>query len=145
MQNDEILIVQNYLRETFSNDEIQIRKSDSDTNLCNIFINNISVGNILRDEDPDDDEISYSLNIPISLSSDNEMTHNQYLIKLFNNNNIILSGRGSIGDSQEVYLNQGDEKEYIGIIYKDDSASYTFTMSILDFDLHLYQHQIQQL
>jgi hypothetical protein len=135
MQNDEILIVQNYLRETFSNDEIQIRKSDSDTNLCNIFINNISVGNILRDEDPDDDEISYSLNIPISLSSDNEMTHNQYLIKLFNNNNIILSGRGSIGDSQEVYLNQGDEKEYIGIIYKDDSASYTFTMSILDFDL----------
>jgi hypothetical protein len=135
MQNDEILIVQNYLRETFSNDEIQIRKSESDTNLCNIFINNISVGNILRDEDPDDDEISYSLNIPISLSSDNEMTHNQYLIKLFNNNNIILSGRGSIGDSQEVYLNQGDEKEYIGIIYKDDSASYTFTMSILDFDL----------
>lgn len=135
MQNDEILIVQNYLRETFSNDEIQIRKSDSDTNLCNIFINNISVGNILRDEDPDDDEISYSLNIPISLSSENEMTHNQYLIKLFNNNNIILSGRGSIGDSQEVYLNQGDEKEYIGIIYKDDSASYTFTMSILDFDL----------
>ena len=135
MQNDEILIVQNYLRETFSNDEIQIRKSDSDTNLCNIFINNISVGSILRDEDPDDDEISYSLNIPISLSSDNEMTHNQYLIKLFNNNNIILSGRCSIGDSQEVYLNQGDEKEYIGIIYKDDSASYTFTMSILDFDL----------
>tara|TARA_B110000003_G_C16492595_1_gene474085 strand:- start:83 stop:490 length:408 start_codon:yes stop_codon:yes gene_type:complete len=135
MQNDEILIVQNYLRETFSNGEIQIRKSDSDTNLCNIFINNISVGNIFRDEDPDDDEISYSLNIPISLSSDNEMTHNQYLIKLFNNNNIILSGRGSIGDSQEVYLNQGDEKEYIGIIYKDDSASYTFTMSILDFDL----------
>ena len=135
MQNDEILIVQNYLRETFSNDEIQIRKSDSDTNLCNIFINNISVGNIFRDEDPDDDEISYSLNIPISISSDNEMTHNQYLIKLFNNNNIILSGRGSIGDSQEVYLNQGDEKEYIGIIYKDDSASYTFTMSILDFDL----------
>ena len=135
MQNDEILIVQNYLRETFSNDEIQIRKSDSDTNLCNIFINNISVGNIFRDEDPDDDEISYSLNIPISLSSDNEMTHNQYLLKLFNNTNIILSGRGSIGDSQEVYLNQGDEKEYIGIIYKDDSASYTFTMSILDFDL----------
>ena len=55
MQNDEILIVQNYLRQTFSNDEIQIRKSDSDINLCNIFISNISVGNILRDEDPDDD------------------------------------------------------------------------------------------
>ena len=79
MQNDEILIVQNYLRETFSNDEIQIRKSDSDINLCNIFISNISVGNILSDEDPDDDEISSFFNFPISLSSDNEMTHSQYL------------------------------------------------------------------
>ena len=135
MQNDEILIVQNYLRETFSNDEIQIRKSDSDTNLCNIFINNISVGNIFRDEDPDDDEISYSLNIPISLSSDSKITHSQYLKNLFNNNDISLSGRGSIDDSQEVYLNRNDENEYIGIIYKDDSASFTFTMSILDFDL----------
>ena len=74
MQNDEILIVQNYLRQTFSNDEIQIRKSDSDINLCNIFISNISVGNIFRDEDPDDDEISYSLNIPISISSENDIT-----------------------------------------------------------------------
>ena len=135
MQNDEILIVQNYLRQTFSNDEIQIRKSDSDINLCNIFISNISVGNILRDEDPDDDEISYSLNIPISLSSDSKITHSQYLKNLFNNNDISLSGRGSIDDSQEVYLNRNDENEYIGIIYKDDSASFTFTMSILNFDL----------
>ena len=135
MQNDEILIVQNYLRQTFSNDEIQIRKSDLELGLCNIFIKNVSVGEIFRDEDPDDDETSYSLNIPISLSSDSKITHNQYLKNLFNNNDISLSGRGSIDDSQEVYLNRNDENEYIGIIYKDDSASFTFTMSILDFDL----------
>lgn len=135
MQNDEILIVQNYLRQTFSNDEIQIRKSDLELGLCNIFIKNVSVGEIFRDEDPDDDETSYSLNIPISLSSDSKITHSQYLKNLFNNNDISLSGRGSIDDSQEVYLNRNDENEYIGIIYKDDSASFTFTMSILDFDL----------
>ena len=135
MQNDEILIVQNYLRQTFSNDEIQIRKSDLELGSCNIFIKNVSVGEIFRDEDPDDDETSYSLNIPISLSSDSKITHNQYLKNLFNNNDISLSGRGSIDDSQEVYLNRNDENEYIGIIYKDDSASFTFTMSILDFDL----------
>jgi hypothetical protein len=135
MQNDEILIVQNYLRQTFSNDEIQIRKSDLELGSCNIFIKNVSVGEILRDEDPDDDETSYSLNIPISLSSDSKITHSQYLKNLFNNNDISLSGRGSIDDSQEVYLNRNDENEYIGIIYKDDSASFTFTMSILDFDL----------
>ena len=135
MQNDEILIVQNYLRQTFSNDEIQIRKSDLELGSCNIFIKNVSVGEIFRDEDPDDDETSYSLNIPISLSSDSKITHSQYLKNLFNNNDISLSGRGSIDDSQEVYLNRSDENEYIGIIYKDDSASFTFTMSILDFDL----------
>ena len=135
MQNDEIFIVQNYLRQTFSNDEIQIRKSDLELGLCNIFIKNVSVGEIFRDEDPDDDETSYSLNIPISLSSDSKITHSQYLKNLFNNNDISLSGRGSIDDSQEVYLNRNDENEYIGIIYKDDSASFTFTMSILDFDL----------
>lgn len=135
MQNDEILIVQNYLRQTFSNDEIQIRKSDLELGSSNIFIKNVSVGEIFRDEDPDDDETSYSLNIPISLSSDSKITHNQYLKNLFNNNDISLSGRGSIDDSQEVYLNRNDENEYIGIIYKDDSASFTFTMSILDFDL----------
>ena len=135
MQNDEILIVQNYLRQTFSNDEIQIRKSDSETGFCNIFIKNISAGDIFRDEDPEDDETSYSLNIPISLSKDSDITHNQYLINLLGNKNITLSGRGSIDDSQEVYLTKDDENEYIGIIYKDDSASFTFTMSILDFDL----------
>ena len=135
MQNYEILIVQNYLRQTFSNDEIQIRKSDLELGSCNIFIKNVSVGEIFRDEDPDDDETSYSLNIPISLSSDSKITHSQYLKNLFNNNDISLSGRGSIDDSQEVYLNRNDENEYIGIIYKDDSASFTFTMSILDFDL----------
>ena len=135
MQNDEILIVQNYLRQTFSNDEIQIRKSDLELGSCNIFIKNVSVGEIFRDEDPDDDETSYSLNIPISLSSDSKITHSQYLKNLFNNNDISLSGRGSIDDSQEVYLNRNDENEYIGIIYKYDSASFTFTMSILDFDL----------
>ena len=135
MQNDEILIVQNYLRQTFSNDEIQIRKSDLELGSCNIFIKNVSVGEIFRDEDPDDDETSYSLNIPISLSSDSKITHSQYLKNLFNNNDISLSGRGSIDDSQEVYLNRNDENEYIGIIYKDDSASFTFTMAILDFDL----------
>jgi len=135
MHNNEILILQNYLRTTFSNDEIQIRKSDLGDGLCDIFINSISVGNISQDDDPEDDEVSYSLSIPISLSSESSVNHNEYLNNLFSNNNIKLNNRGSIGDSQEVYLDNADEKEYIGIIYKDDSASYTFTMSILDFDL----------
>ena len=39
MKNDEILIVQDYLRITFGNEEIQIRKSENGDDLNSIFIN----------------------------------------------------------------------------------------------------------
>ena len=135
MKNDEILIVQDYLRITFGNEEIQIRKSDSEDNLNSIFINNSRIGNIFRDIDPDDKEITYTVSIPISLSGENNISHQQYLIDLLGTDKIFLTSRGSIDDSQEVYLKRAEDDEYIGIVYKNDDASYTFTMSILDFDL----------
>ena len=135
MKNDEILIVQDYLRITFGNEEIQIRKSDSEDNLNSIFINNSRIGNIFRDIDPDDKEVTYTVIIPISLSGENNISHQQYLIDLLGTDKIFLTSRGSIDDSQEVYLKRAEDDEYIGIVYKNDDASYTFTMSILDFDL----------
>ena len=135
MKNNEILIVQDYLKITFGNEEIQIRKPETENDLNSIFINNSRVGNIFRDIDPDDKEVTYTLSIPISLSSDNNVSHQQYLIDLLGTDKIFLSGRGSIDDSQEVYLRRSEDDEYIGIIYKNDDSSYTFTMSILDFDL----------
>lgn len=135
MKNNEILIVQDYLKITFGNEEIQIRKPETENDLNSIFINNSRVGNIFRDIDPDDKEVTYTLSIPISLSSDNNVSHQQYLIDLLGTDKIFLTGRGSIDDSQEVYLRRSEDDEYIGIIYKNDDSSYTFTMSILDFDL----------
>ena len=135
MKNNEILIVQDYLKITFGNEEIQIRKPETEDDLNSIFINNSRVGNIFRDIDPDDKEVTYTVSIPISLSSDNNISHQQYLINLFGTDKIFLTGRGSIDDSQEVYLRRSEDDEYIGIIYKNDDSSFTFTMSILDFDL----------
>ena len=135
MKNNEILIVQDYLKITFGNEEIQIRKPETENDLNSIFINNSRVGNIFRDIDPDDKEVTYTLSIPISLSSDNNVSHQQYLIDLLGTDKIFLTGRGSIADSQDVYLRRNEDDEYIGIIYKNDDSSYTFTMSILDFDL----------
>ena len=66
MKNDEILIVQDYLRITFGNEEIQIRKSENEDSLNSIFINNSRIGNIFRDIDPDDKEVTYTVSIPIS-------------------------------------------------------------------------------
>ena len=135
MKNNEILIVQDYLKITFGNEEIQIRKPDGENDLNSIFINNSRVGNIFRAIDPDDKEVTYTLSIPISLSNDNNVSHQQYLIDLLGTDKIFLTSRGSIDDSQEVYLRRNEDDEYIGIIYKNDDSSYTFTMSILDFDL----------
>tara|TARA_B100000674_G_scaffold26743_1_gene18653 strand:- start:96 stop:503 length:408 start_codon:yes stop_codon:yes gene_type:complete len=135
MKNDEILIVQDYLRITFGNEDIQIRKPESDDDLNSIFIKNSRIGNIFRDIDPDDKEVTYTVSIPISLSGDNDLSHQQYLINLLGTDKIFLTGRGSIDDSQEVYLRRSEDDEYIGIIYKNDDTSFTFTMSILDFDL----------
>ena len=135
MKNDEILIVQDYLRITFGNEDIQIRKPESDDDLNSIFIKNSRIGNIFRDIDPDDKEVTYTVSIPISLSGDNDLSRQQYLINLLGTDKIFLTGRGSIDDSQEVYLRRNEDDEYIGIIYKNDDTSFTFTMSILDFDL----------
>jgi hypothetical protein len=104
MKNDEILIVQDYLRITFGNEDIQIRKPENIDDLNSIFIKNSRIGNIFRDIDPDDKEVTYTVSIPISLSGDNDLSHQQYLINLFGTDKIFLTGRGSIDDSQEVYL-----------------------------------------
>ena len=49
---------------------------------------------------------------------------------------IIISDRGSIEDSKEVLiLNENAEEEFIGVVFRDNDASCTFSMSILDFDL----------
>ena len=109
MKNDEILIVQDYLRITFGNEEIQIRKPENDDDLNSIFIKNSRIGNIFRDIDPDDKEVTYTVSIPISLSGDNDLSHQQYLINLFGTDKIFLTGRGSIDDSQEVYLKRSED------------------------------------
>lgn len=57
-----------------------------------------------------------------------------YLQKLFDNQNIAVKIRPNQTDSVEVYM----KDEYIGLIYKDEDegeTSYDFQMAILDFDL----------
>ena len=95
MKNDEILIVQDYLRITFGNEDIQIRKPESDDDLNSIFIKNSRIGNIFRDIDPDDKEVTYTASIPISLSGDKDLSHQQYLINLFGNDKIFSTGTAS--------------------------------------------------
>ena len=136
MNNDEILIIQNYLRDIFDNEDISVRKDQDVPPTASIFISSEAIGNLQKDDDPDEEDISYSLTIPIDHSiayKENLETNIQSLSK---KKKIIISDRGSIEDSKEVLiLNENAEEEFIGVVFRDNDASCTFSMSILDFDL----------
>ena len=61
MKNDEVLSIQSYLRMDFENDSINLRKKDSEDNIVDFFVSEENFGEISKDIDPDELEISYSL------------------------------------------------------------------------------------
>ena len=136
MNNDEILIIQNYLRDIFDNEDISVRKDQDVPPTASIFISSEAIGSLQKDDDPDEEDISYSLTIPIDYSITDKENLESNIQSLSKKKKIIISDRGSIEDSKEVLiLNENDEEEFIGVIFRDNDASCTFSMSILDFDL----------
>ena len=136
MNNDEILIIQNYLRDIFDNEDISVRKDQDVPPAASIFISSEAIGSLQKDDDPDEEDISYSLTIPIDYSITDKENLESNIQSLSKKKKIIISDRGSIEDSKEVLiLNENDEEEFIGVVFRDNDASCTFSMSILDFDL----------
>ena len=136
MNNDEILIIQNYLRDIFDNKDISVRKDQDVPPTASIFISSEAIGSLQKDDDPDEEDISYSLTIPIDHSIADKENLETNIQSLSKKKKIIISDRGSIEDSKEVLiLNENDEEEFIGVVFRDNDASCTFSMSILDFDL----------
>ena len=136
MNNDEILIIQNYLRDIFDNEDISVRKDQDEPPTASLFISSEAIGSLQKDDDPDEEDISYSLTIPIDHSIADKENLETNIQSLSKKKKIIISDRGSIEDSKEVLiLNENDEEEFIGVIFRDNDASCTFSMSILDFDL----------
>ena len=136
MNNDEILIIQNYLRDIFDNEDISVRKDQDVPPTASIFISSEAIGSLQKDDDQDEEDISYSLTIPIDHSITDKENLETNIQSLSKKKKIIISDRGSIEDSKEVLiLNENDEEEFIGVVFRDNDASCTFSMSILDFDL----------
>jgi len=136
MNNDEILIIQNYLRDIFDNEDISVRKDQDIPPTASIFISSEAIGSLQKDDDPDEEDISYSLTIPIDYSITDKENLETNIQSLSKKKKIIISDRGSIEDSKEVLiLNENAEEEFIGVVFRDNDASCTFSMSILDFDL----------
>ena len=136
MNNDEILIIQNYLRDIFDNEDISVRKDQDVPPAASIFISSEAIGSLQKDDDPDEEDISYSLTIPIDYSINDKENLESNIQSLSKKKKIIISDRGSIEDSKEVLiLSENADEEFIGVVFRDNDASCTFSMSILDFDL----------
>ena len=136
MNNDVILIIQNYLRDIFDNEDISVRKDQDVPPTASIFISSEAIGSLQKDDDPDEEDISYSLTIPIDYSINDKENLESNIQSLSKKKKIIISDRGSIEDSKEVLiLSENADEEFIGVVFRDNDASCTFSMSILDFDL----------
>ena len=136
MNNDEILLIQNYLRDLFDNEDISIRKEQDIPPSASLYVLSESIGSIQKDDDPDEEDISYSLTIPIDIPISDSQGLESNIQSMSKKKKIIISDRGSIEDSKEVsILNSQNEEEFLGVIFRDNDASCTFSVSILDFDL----------
>lgn len=136
MNNDEILLIQNYLRDIFDNEEITIRKNSDSINITSFFVGTELSGYLSKDDDIDEDDISYSLTVPIDSPIDNSTELEKKIQSISKLKKIKISTRGAIEDSKEVsIINDKDEEEFLGVVFEDNDASCTFSMSILDFDL----------
>ena len=132
MNNDEILIIQNYLRDIFDNEDISVRKDQDVPPTASIFISSEAIGSLQKDDDPDEEDISYSLTIPIDYSITDKENLESNIQSLSKKKKIIVSDRGSIDDSKEVLiLNENAEEEFIGVVFRDNDASCTFSLSLI--------------
>jgi len=136
MNNDEILLIQNYLRDIFDNEEISIRKEQDVPPIAKFFIGKEAIGFLKKDDDSYEDDISYSLTVFVESDINNSENLKNKLQSISKKKEIIISDRGAIEDSKEVSIITADnEEEFLGIIFEDNDASCLFSMSILDFDL----------
>jgi len=136
MNNDEILLIQNYLRDLFDNEDISVRKEQNIPQSASLYVLSESIGSIQKDDDPDEQDISYSLTIPIDIPISDLQSLESKIQSISKKKKIIISDRGSIEDSKEVSIvNSQNEEEFLGVIFRDNDASCTFSVSILDFDL----------
>ena len=127
MNNDEILLIQNYLRDIFDNEEISIRKEQEVPPIAKFFLGKEAIGFLKKDDDSDEDDISYSLTVFVESDINNSEDLQNKIQSISKKKRIIISDRGAIEDSKEVSIITVDnEEEFLGIIFEDNDESRIF-------------------
>lgn len=136
MDVQEVRKLDAYLRRLFGNARIRVVPTKADA--ADVFVGEERIGLLALDEDEEDDERSYNLEVKITLGDASTKAPDikqldAYLKRKFDTERIRIVPRARKKDSAEVYV--GDE--YIGVLFFDekDARSSYFELPILALDL----------
>jgi hypothetical protein len=125
-----------YLKRLFGNSRIRVVPTRNDS--ADVFVGEERIGSLALDEDEEDDERSYNLEVKITLGDASTTAPDirqldAYLKRKFDNERIRVVPRLRKKDSAEVYVGE----EYIGVVFFDeqDARSSYFELPILALDL----------
>ena len=128
MDKDELDKVQNYLRRTFGNPEINLTPRMQRTDMAEVYINGDLNG--MLSLDTEDGDRSYNLQIGVP---ERELGPAQiWLKRVLGNPSIRVLARPKKKDSAEVFIGE----EFIAVLFLEDGGkSFAFQMAILDTDI----------
>ena len=136
MDVQEVKKLDAYLRRLFGNARIRVVPTQADA--ADVFVGEERIGSLALDEDEEDDDRSYNLEVKITLGDASTTGPDikqldAYLKRKFDSERIRVIPRARKKDSAEVYV--GDE--YIGVLFFDekDARSSYFELPILALDL----------
>ena len=136
MDVQEVKKLDAYLRRLFGNARIRVVPTQADA--ADVFVGEERIGSLALDEDEEDDDRSYNLEVNITLGDASTTAPDikqldAYLKRKFDSERIRVIPRARKKDSAEVYV--GDE--YIGVLFFDekDARSSYFELPILALDL----------
>ncbi len=129
MHKAELAKLQAFLRRSFGNDQLKVTPDPKDpTTTAAVHLGERRIATISLDDEDGDRSFAFAMRIPVGRE-----VLQEYLRKLFENDQLKLVARGRKTDSVE--LNSGED--FLGVISADDAkgSSFTLQIAILDFDL----------
>ena len=128
MDKDELLKLREHLRRSLGNEDIAVALQPKDADTADVRLGERKIGKLTTDEEDGDRSFFFEMSIPVERAALQD-----YLRKLFENDNLKIVARGKKTDSVE--LNNGPD--FLAVISADDpkGKSFTLEMAILDVDL----------
>ena len=131
LEKTELLKLQSFLCDALGCEDLRVTADAKDEDRATVGLGERIIASIALDDEDGDRSFSFAMKIPVGRE-----VLQEYLQRLFENENLKIMGRANKTDSVE--LNSGSD--FLGVISADDAnaSSYTLQIAILDFDLEDY-------